>query len=134
MIWDKAAIEKLVELWNVGLTGGEIAAHFKITRNMVMGKIHRLKKDGFVFKAHDNSTVTLPPKPNVEKIYPNKIFFCETTLEFIDAHGCRYIINADPPFLYCGQPQREGSPYCDDHHAIVCRPPPRGKQKSWMKW
>ena len=38
--------EKIVDLWNTGLTATEIGKRFKISRNAVMGVIHRVRGKG----------------------------------------------------------------------------------------
>jgi hypothetical protein len=34
----------------------------------------------------------------------------------IRRNECRYCITDDAPFLFCGEPQMDGSSYCEGHH------------------
>jgi hypothetical protein len=45
MVWTDDKITKLTELWDKGMTASDIGKIMGITRNMVMGKAHRLSLD-----------------------------------------------------------------------------------------
>jgi hypothetical protein len=52
-----------------------------------------------------------PPKPKERK--PAALFD-------LSYDSCRYSVSGDSAkdFLFCNKPQRQSSPYCDEHHAI----------------
>lgn len=47
-MWDDKGIARLRELWAEGLSGSQVAAELGMTRNAVIGKIHRLGLSGRV--------------------------------------------------------------------------------------
>lgn len=139
--WTDERIEKLKQLYADNLSCSQIAYHLGgITRNAVIGKIHRmgLQRCGGV----------KPPRPKrVEKPRPNCIRYgvvriaaprvpdVRPTAESIEAPRslglsiievratqCHYPTSADnESFACCGNPVATG-PYCAAHAAIVYAP------------
>tara|TARA_R110000772_G_scaffold229344_1_gene340207 strand:+ start:277 stop:486 length:210 start_codon:yes stop_codon:yes gene_type:complete len=57
--WTEERIKKLKDLWNKGYTADQIALRFgDVTRNAVIGKIHRLGLSSF--GARSGKPVTMP--------------------------------------------------------------------------
>jgi GcrA cell cycle regulator len=46
MIWSDERIETLIKLWDGGQSAGEIRKVFECSRNVVIGKIARLRRQG----------------------------------------------------------------------------------------
>lgn len=46
MAWTDAMVEKLKELWSQGVTTGEIGKRLGISKNSIVGKVHRLGLEG----------------------------------------------------------------------------------------
>lgn len=44
MIWNPGNIDKLLEMWEAGLTASAIAAHLGTTKNAICGKLVRLRE------------------------------------------------------------------------------------------
>lgn len=119
-IWPPHKVERLIELWDCGLTTEEIGRRFGISKGAICSKVDRLglpARNGVrgLRKAGQH-----PPKP-VEKnfILPRTVHWPNAVdtgpIERL-GNGCRYIIG-DPAesFDYCGDPRVKGS-YCERHY------------------
>jgi GcrA cell cycle regulator len=116
-VWTEAADADLRRLWADGATTGTIAAHFRTTRNAVIGRVHRLH---------------LPPRPSpipghVPKrdILPAKRDIGVTRRDIMapaplptpprmpGVSRCQYPFGhpREPGFHYCGEPVWRGV-YC----------------------
>ena len=42
MIWTDEAVEELKKMWDKGMTTGQIAKVLGVTKNSIIGKVHRL--------------------------------------------------------------------------------------------
>ncbi len=42
MIWNEEAVEELKRMWDRGMTTGQIAKALNVTKNSIIGKVHRL--------------------------------------------------------------------------------------------
>ena len=42
MIWTDEAVEELKKMWDKGMTTGQIAKVLNVTKNSIIGKVHRL--------------------------------------------------------------------------------------------
>lgn len=42
MIWNEEAVEELKRMWERGMTTGQIAKALNVTKNSIIGKVHRL--------------------------------------------------------------------------------------------
>jgi len=142
--------DKIIEMWEQGMSGSKIGDNLNLTRNSVIGFVNRLKRSGHVFKrdekdqhkkrvieerkireekfAQKNKEIisTTPPKNiPVEKIpvLPTRL----GGIELVDLKrtSCRFIISGeDPVTRYCGDEQNRGA-YCEYHYKI-CYYPARG--------
>lgn len=121
----------IIHMWNENYTGSQIAAELGVTRNVVMGVLHRYRCRGLVGRkilAPVKPAPTKPRRKSVPKIKEKPIVYVEGKVKFADLHQsrqCHYIVNDGPPseYLFCGKPQEKGS-YCA-HHASICYMPPR---------
>lgn len=157
--WDDNKVALLKKLYHDGLSCSLIAARIGgISRNSVIGKIHRLD---LPLRGHDaNRAHRTPRKPTVRKpARPGRAFGWlgqrpakpsstlpveplphphETDIprvSFVDLGDaqCKFICTDEPKGptekQFCGQPRHPGLPYCADH-ARRCYGPPR--PKSWL--
>jgi GcrA cell cycle regulator len=151
MSWTDERVELLKKLWADGLSASQIAGELGgITRNAVIGKVHRLGLSGRA-KSPSSSTprvrkprshmmrVSRPsmrgntalalayeiepePEPElIENIIP--IGQRRTLLELNEA-TCRWPIGdpASPEFFFCGGPPLTGLPYCHYHSRVAYQP------------
>ncbi len=150
MTWTDERVELLKKLWADGLSASQIAAELGgITRNAVIGKVHRLGLSGRAKspssasprprkprqshmmrmpRARGNTAlayaydldVEAEPEP-IDNIIP--IGQRRTLLE-LNEDTCRWPIGdpASPEFFFCGGKPVEGVPYCGYHARIAYQP------------
>ena len=98
--WTPERIEALVRLWEEGVTTAEIGRRIGVTKNAVIGKVHRIGLQPRVVKELP------PPRRNV-----------------FDFTGsvCMWPIGHpnDDDFHFCGGRPIDGKPYCAQHAAIA---------------
>ena len=137
-IWPEAKTDILRALWASGVTCAQIGKTMGITRNAVIGKVHRLKMQLRRVSPVKRATPTtkharkappsLPtimahkaprlPKPRPEPI-PAPVGMAGVGL--FDRTGCAYPINDGPGFLFCNHVTGGGS-YCQYHKQIMYTP------------
>lgn len=118
--------------------------NIRLTRNSVVGKLHRLKL------TVENKTYTHPltrtnghrtPRTPREKVEQQRKVFesisgpimlrvidtspLNLSLMDLQPDSCRYAVTDETPFLFCGQPQDGVSSYCRQHHGISMTTPVR---------
>jgi GcrA cell cycle regulator len=116
MVWTDERIEELKVLWAEGLTTGEIGKRLGISKNAVVGKVHRLDLQG------RPSPIKRTAKPDRQKSTrakepENKI----KSVVDLSAHTCRWPFG-DPRetgFHFCGKPSLASKPYCAEHAAVA---------------
>lgn len=148
--WTEDRVKKLVELWNAGYSAKAISMEFgDVTRNAVIGKIHRLdvpkrtkpKKIAMTSsrKQRDRLTangikISRKRTPRVakakmelrrsEKIKPIKLQNDQfITLEFLTEKMCRwpYEFGLSGSYHYCGRNRLKGKSYCIEHFNVSVR-------------
>lgn len=146
MAWNEERVDLLKKLWSEGLSCSVMAKQLGgVTRNAVIGKVHRLglsgrvttqrmeyrkrarakkiRTDGRVF-APTFAREPLPPEPS----RPKKLF----TLDSLTDSQCRFPYG-DPKtveFGFCGCEKMPGSSYCPGHHGKVWQGVPIKPRKS----
>lgn len=131
IVWTDEQVKILVQLWNEGKSGGEIADAFGYTRNKVMGRIHRMQKKGQIrskteVKKALRGEVIFTHKPKYKfAINPTKDKFIEPKSDSVPViqitHKQCHFPFGDPQdsnFGYCGNPVSKGS-YCDDCRKVM---------------
>jgi GcrA cell cycle regulator len=152
MGWTDERVELLKKLWQDGLSASQIAKQLGgVTRNAVIGKVHRLGLSGRATPSKPQRTVFKAPRPprpvsahhapsvprRLAEPQPSpaalRILDEEpgtATVLTLGAHMCKWPIG-DPAldnFTFCGRRTDDG-PYCQ-HHAQVAYQPPQAKKKS----
>jgi hypothetical protein len=127
--------DQILKLWNQNKSGMQIAVILGVSRGVVMGHVHRMRKKGMF-------DYRIQPKPRVKKDKPQltssdikvvpkeepkevtRLFeFKEpkSPIKLTELQGlsCRYILGPTkgPDTLYCGKRKARGS-YCEEHHKI----------------
>ena len=142
MAWTDEMIDKLKHLWKKGITTNDIAKELGLSKNSVVGKVHRLNLDARpspIKKKEDENT--LSDQQN-EKILASNFILKQVDREFndltiksddnqnkntciklseLDSHTCRWPIGdpKDDNFCFCGKKVKAGQTYCDEHAAIA---------------
>lgn len=154
MGWTDERVELLKKLWQDGLSASQIAKQLGgVTRNAVIGKVHRLGLSGRAAPSKPQRTVFKAPRParpaTAAPSAPRRIaepvashptptpvrYVDETpgtaTVLTLGAHMCKWPIG-DPSldnFTFCGRRSEENGPYCHEH-AQVAYQPAQAKKKS----
>ncbi len=150
MGWTEERVEVLKKLWLDGFSASQIAKQLGdgLTRNAVIGKVHRLGLSGRAapsqpqrpaFKASrparpapqvQPAAVRRPEPAVVTAPQPPAVFACEetgsATVLTLGSHMCKWPIG-DPSsdsFSFCGRASSEG-PYCVQHARVAYQAQPR---------
>ena len=141
MAWTAEMVADLKKMWDEGLTTNEIAKRLNVSKNSIVGKVHRLnlkarpspiKKKEEIIEEKQQS-VDEAPKPaskTIKKISisPVRISTEKTPkkdsclkLTELDSHTCRWPIGdpRDDNFCFCGKTVRSGQTYCEEHSAVA---------------
>jgi len=143
MGWTNESVEQLRKMWSEGLTANEIAKKLGVTKNAIVGKVHRLclKARPSPIKSKDNVVETTVVQPETEivseEIYEDELIgqsvelpqvseqkVCKgnnVKLVDLDSHTCRWPLGdpRDDDFCFCGKKVRSGQTYCDEHSAVA---------------
>lgn len=145
MAWTSEMVKELEKMWQNGLTTNEIAKQLGVSKNSVVGKVHRLSliaRPSPIKKKEEEAELPLvqpAPKPcKKTKDESSKNEVCAeqaapvlpeapiTTkgcikLSELNSHTCRWPIGdpKDDHFCFCGKKVRAGQTYCDEHAAIA---------------
>ena len=144
--WTDERVAVLKKLWTDGLSASQIAKQIGgVTRNAVIGKVHRLGLSGRAAPARPRTPalkvnrprpVVAAPRP-VHQHAPMPVRLREPDMPVIDipadgpsnvlelgAHMCKWPIG-DPSkagFRFCGRKCGEDGPYCADHARVAYQP------------
>ena len=143
MIWTDEAVEELKKMWDRGMTTGQIAKALSVTKNSIIGKVHRL-----CLTARPSPIKKLPLKEEKKTVQPVKESSLpkkescsdnsikesresgsctssteETNIPLVklDNHTCRWPQGdpRDDDFCFCGKRVKMGQTYCEEHSAIA---------------
>lgn len=144
MIWTDEAVEELKRMWDRGMTTGQIAKALNVTKNSIIGKVHRLcltarpspikkvpakkapavKKESSkpVKESRKTSSTSLTKKEEKNTTEPAS-FVEETNIPLVklDNHTCRWPLGdpRDDDFCFCGKKVKTGQTYCEEHSAVA---------------
>ncbi len=144
MGWTDERVSTLKKLWLEGLSASQIAKQLGgITRNAVIGKVHRLGLSGratpsqparTAFKPQRIARPATPAPQPVRRAIPapppveHPVHRMEepgfATVLTLGAHMCKWPIG-DPStdgFSFCGRRTGEDGPYCNEHARVAYQP------------
>lgn len=145
MIWTDEAVEELKRMWDRGMTTGQIAKALNVTKNSIIGKVHRLcltarpspikkssapktdKKTVVAGKTTKNEKNTATAASKQACIPSSSAAAAplneETNIPLVklDNHTCRWPLGdpRDDDFCFCGKHVKTGQTYCEEHAAIA---------------
>lgn len=135
--WSEARVELLKSLWSEGLSASQISrALGGVTRNAVIGKVHRLGLAGRASPSRsERPRLPMAPKVHAKPFPPPAAPAVEeapldlgdgrhATTETVTDRMCRWPIG-DPSaddFHFCGHAPKSGSPYCEAHARKAYQP------------
>ncbi len=146
MNWTDDRVEQLKNLWTEGLSASQIArALGGVTRNAVIGKVHRLGLAGRASPSRsERPRLPMAPKISMRSHVPPPPIVEEDPLTFDDgSHATALTINdrmcrwpiGDPSadeFHFCGRAPKGGSPYCEAHARKAYQPQQQRRDKGRM--
>jgi GcrA cell cycle regulator len=149
-LWSDENVAKLREMWAAKITYRDIGNAFGVTKNVIVGKIHRLglankipprkpklehmsREDKALRqrRAHGDRRLTqklrYSSQPRVKEVKQPRAVepagdFLNIALLDLEFGQCRYPRGEQSPYFYCGQSVKEDSSYCPAHHALCCAP------------
>jgi GcrA cell cycle regulator len=98
LTWSSERVEQLTQLWEEGLPAAEIGRRMGLTKNAVIGKVHR---------------IALTPRIVTE--LPRQ----QCAFEFAAGSSCLWPFGhpGQNGFRFCGAEPLPGKPYCAEHAA-----------------
>jgi GcrA cell cycle regulator len=159
MNWTEERVELLKKLWAEGHSASKIAAELGgVTRNAVIGKVHRLGLSGRARppstaaprqrkpKTQSGMRVSRPALRGNTALAHAYDYEPEPEPEFVDnviplgqrrsllelkENTCRWPIGdpGDPDFFFCGGSTMGGLPYCAHHCRIAYQPVDRRRER-----
>ena len=145
--WTEDRVEQLKSLWTEGLSASQIARALGggVTRNAVIGKVHRLGLAGRATPTRSDrprlpSAPRMsmrshqPPPPIVEEDPVTLDDGSFATVLTINNAMCRWPIGdpSDNEFHFCGRKPKAGSPYCEAHARKAYQPQQQRRDKGRM--
>ena len=144
--WSEDRVEQLKTLWTEGLSASQIArALGGVTRNAVIGKVHRLGLAGRAGPPRaERPRNAVPRKAAVHISVPAPQIVEEDPIQLEDGNFatvltindrmCRWPIGdpAENEFHFCGHKPKFGSPYCEAHARKAYQPQQARRDKGRM--
>jgi GcrA cell cycle regulator len=152
-MWTDERVEMLKKLWAEGLSASQVAKQLGgVTRNAVIGKVHRLGLSGRATPSRPARTRPQAPRTLVrsrpdplttetrtaERVREAEAERVEAeraeerglepveraTVLTLTEHTCKWPIGdpGRPGFHFCGRGADHGSPYCTDHARMAYQP------------
>jgi len=143
MGWTEDRVSVLKKLWLEGLSASQIAKQLGgVTRNAVIGKVHRLGLSGRAAPSQPSRPVFRPTRPArpVQAAAPRRVepvvrpaapppapmvdLPGTATVLTLGAHMCKWPIG-DPStdeFSFCGRRAGDEGPYCIEHARVAYQP------------
>jgi len=118
---------KIIDLWQAGLSSGDISNQLSITRNSVMGFVARQRANGVPLREArwgGNNVAKKAPKKIMSFMERQLPASKRTNLEIheLTNKSCRFIVTGEgKPVRYCGDPISQHS-YCATHLSICYTP------------
>jgi GcrA cell cycle regulator len=142
--WTDERVELLKKLWLDGLSASQIAKQLGgVTRNAVIGKVHRLGLSGRAAPSQPTRPVFKAPRAprpapapaaprrveaHAAPVAPQPVFYVEepgsATVLTLGAHMCKWPIGdpATDGFSFCGRRTDVDGPYCNQHSRVAYQP------------
>jgi hypothetical protein len=124
---------KIAELWNLGWTSSHIADAVGLSRNSVIGAVHRLRKGGAMMTTREERKKPKAVKKTneraiIKRTKKNENLGKPANILNLTFQSCRYIVEEGDVYntKYCNKQIDRGA-YCKEHYKICYVP----AKKSW---
>lgn len=124
--------QKIAELWNLGWTSSQVADAVGLSRNSVIGAVHRLRKNGAIMTTREErkkprvvrTTKELRIRKNIERKASN--LGKPVNILKLTYQSCRFIVDQGNVYetKYCNNQMHRAS-YCKEHYRICYTPTKR---------
>jgi GcrA cell cycle regulator len=127
-LWSEERVELMKQLRAAGRSAGQIAAQLGyVTRNAVIGKLHRLGIPSRIVEGRNRPAV---PRMDLKRDRKRDVglgkkfppvsaatYDQAVTFEDLKQHQCRWPLDGPHGRRSCGSPVHDGTPvpYCDEH-------------------
>jgi len=120
--WNESRIETLKALWDEGLSTSEIGGRLGITKNSVVGKVHRL---GLPKRQS-------PIRAPVRRVAEPEVRTDAVKIDALSTGMCRWPMGepGTETFSFCGRNSVEHRPYCEEHCARAYVKPSRDDRRA----
>lgn len=120
--WTDDKVAQLRRLHATGMSFRNIGFALGVSKNSAIGKARRLRLADRPRPVSQTPKKAPPPPPKPPApVPPSK----DVSLIGLGRNDCHYPtterIDAPGGFLFCGSRVKEGSPYCEAHHALCLR-------------
>lgn len=134
MGWTEERVEQLKKLWTDGLSASQIARVLgEVTRNAVIGKVHRLGLSGRASPARtERPRYAKTPRRMLRPVMPEPEIIEEPepepgermTVLTLKERMCKWPIGnpGEENFRFCGRKAADGVPYCAEHSRKAYQP------------
>ncbi len=116
MVWTPEKIKLLKKLWLKGKSTVEIGKELGMSKNAVVGKVHRLELAARPSPIKKNQKQSEKKTKTSKESKTNKV-----TLMDLKLNSCRWPMGdpKDEDFHFCGADTVTGKPYCSEHCKIA---------------
>ena len=116
MVWTPEKIKLLKKLWLKGKSTIEIGKELGMSKNAVVGKVHRLELAARPSPIKKNQKQGEQKQKQAAQIKQSKVSLMDLKL-----NSCRWPIGdpKDDDFHFCGADTVTGKPYCSEHCKIA---------------
>jgi GcrA cell cycle regulator len=126
-VWTDENTERAVLLNREGWSATEIGNELGVSRNAVIGRLHRVTKEIFTGSSGLQRPNTRPKRPMIfrkkrlPRPQPQPQQPSNKSLLDLESKSCHWPIDNFQPYHFCGAPALEGSCYCNHHHRMSVR-------------
>jgi hypothetical protein len=135
-------LELIISMWNAGKSSKEIGRHFGVTKNVIIGKVHRARLKGIYVKSKPNPAKPKPVPFKKPKVASKSQLILKLVQEDqpmkeglaiydLEPNQCKYSVGESETgeYLFCGK-EHTNVAYCDMHHQICHSKPVKKEQIS----
>jgi GcrA cell cycle regulator len=116
LTWTPEQDAQVRALWRKGLTASKVGLEMGVSRNAIIGRLHRLGEP----KRDNRIKIFIAPRPAIAPTPLDHNPHKSCNVGFLDVRfdQCREVVGHDGLAIFCGEIIVDGSSYCQHHHTI----------------